>query len=338
MNCTGGCEMNLNSKRNAILDLVRIIGMILVMLIHSPGDENMKSAPGIFFLRYFIASGAVPVFFMLSGYLGARKIDSASVSIMQYLREKCRTLISPFLFWNTTVLLLVFSAKYMGLDSSFRGAGQYFDVNLTFSSIATALLGIGRLPIVYQFWFLRDLIVVVILVFILRRYVPGIPLLPWLVFFIPLPIASSLGYYLIGHQLHSILPTTQFPSCRSSTLYCACWLLMGAGVISGIVAIPYPFQQIGSAAFIFMLAIIVSTASFATRLSALGSSVFFVYATHEPLQTIIGKLWQAHQFPAFGSPFCFLIIPAIVFPSCLFACWIMRRMFPRFMLFATGGR
>jgi hypothetical protein len=113
---------------------------------------------------------------------------------------------------------------------------------------------------------------------------------------------------------------------------------MGAGVVLGSITISYPFQQIGSAAFIFMLAVGFSSTSFAPRLSAIGPSVFFVYAIHEPLQTIIAKTWQSLQIPAYGTLFCFLLIPATVFPLCVIAYSILRRMTPQLMVFATGGR
>jgi fucose 4-O-acetylase-like acetyltransferase len=118
--------------RNIPLDLVRVISIFLVLSIHSPFEANIKSAAGFSFLRSwisFIAYGAVPVFFLLSGYLGARKIDSMSVSTREYIREKTHALVLPFLTWNAAVLLLVFLAKGMGWDSPFRGSGRYFDVN-----------------------------------------------------------------------------------------------------------------------------------------------------------------------------------------------------------------
>jgi len=146
--------------------------MFFVMFIHSPGNADMQTAPEIFLLKGFISSGAVPVFFLLSGYFGARKIDLKSVSPGHYIQEKIHTLIIPFLFWNSAVLVLVFTVKYFHMDSAFRGSGAYFDVSPNASSIGAALFGIGRCPIVYQFWFLRDLIVVVFLAFVLCRYFP----------------------------------------------------------------------------------------------------------------------------------------------------------------------
>ena len=102
------------SAHSAILDIVRVLGMFFVMLIHSPVGTASDSTP-IIFLKGFVGGGAVPLFFILSGYLGANKIESVSVTPRQYFEEKWRTLVVPFLFWNTAVLSLVFVAKYVAV-------------------------------------------------------------------------------------------------------------------------------------------------------------------------------------------------------------------------------
>jgi fucose 4-O-acetylase-like acetyltransferase len=332
--------------RNRALDVVRVVAMIFVTFIHSPG-ATVGSSPVVYFLKSFIAGGAVPVFFLLSGYLGARKLNLRTYRFQDFAREKARTLVAPFLFWNLLVLLLALAARKAGFSASLRGGGAYFDVTPDFSSVIAALIGFGRYPIVYQFWFLRNLIVIVFVAFFICRWLPSIPLLPWLFFFVPLPMAPlvgtlpigpCLGFYLLGHDLSALLPPSRFPLVQPCLLYCACWTLMGAGVIGGIVSIPDSLGELGSAAFIFMFAVAISATSFGARLSLLGPSVFFVYATHEPLQTLIGRLWQAHQWPGFGTLICFLLIPAFVYPCCVLAHGLLQRVAPRAALFVTGGR
>jgi fucose 4-O-acetylase-like acetyltransferase len=312
--------------------------MLFVMFIHSPVDGDAKSSPAIFLLKGYFASGAVPIFFLLSGYLGAKTLQTPTLRFSAFARNKLRTLIIPFLFWNLFVLILVFSAKSSGLASGFRGSGAYFDVEFSLSSIACATFGIGRPPIVYQFWFLRDLIVVSFAAFILRRALPKIPLLPWFFFFIPIPMASSLGYYLLGHHLHGILPTEKFPKVDSSLIFCLCWFGMGIGVLVGWVNIPYPIQQVGSASFILMIAISLAATRLRHKVALLGPATFFVYATHEPLQTIIAKVWQALNIPHYGTLFCFLLIPASVYLISVVGYFFLCKITPQLMSVATGNR
>ena len=325
-------------NRIAVLDILRVIGMIFVMLIHSPVDGDANSSPTIFILKKYLASGAVPVFFLLSGYLGSKSLQSPTLRISAFAKNKLNTLIIPFLFWNFLVLALVFAAKAGGLASVVRGSGAYFDVEFSLTSIVCAIFGIGRSPIVYQFWFLRDLIVISFVAFFLCRALPRMPLLPWFFFFIPLPMASSLGYFLLGHHLHGVLPPERLPRVRSSLLFCLCWFGMGIGVLAGLVSIPYPLQQIGSAAFLLMVAIALSTVRWSDRLALLGPAIFFVYAIHEPLQTIVARVWQLLNIPYYGSLFCFLLIPAFVFSICVVSYLLLCKIAPQPMSIATGNR
>ena len=319
------------------MDISRLAAMLLVMSIHSPFEGDLGGSPIAFIVR-FLSNGAVPMFFMLSGYLGARRLDSPGTGFGKYVQDKFWRLAVPFLFWNLLILLLVFLTTALGRDSALRGNGAYFGLQPSVASIGAALFGIGRCPIVYQFWFLRDLIVVSLLGFAIVRWVPTIPLLPWLLLLAPWPMASSLGFFLAGRQLHSLMPPECFPEARSSALFCGCWILFAAGTAAGNVEVPQPLQALGSAAFIFMAAAVASSLPFAGRLAALGSTVFFVYATHEPTQTILVRAWQALHLPAFGTTFCFLTIPAIVFPLCATAYLMLRKMAPRFAALITGGR
>lgn len=325
-------------NRIATLEILRVVAIVFVMFIHSPVNGDARSSPTIFLLKEFFACGAVTVFFLLSGYLGAKSLQTPELQFSAFTRNKIRTLIIPFLFWNLLVITFVFIAKTSGLTSSFRANGAYFDVEFSLPSIACAILGIGRWPIVYQFWYLRDLIVISFVTFVLCRALPRMPLLPWFFFLLPIPIAQSLGFYLLGHHLHSIVPPERFPKLRSSLLFCICWFSISIAVLVELVKIPYLIQQIGSACFIMMIAIALSATRLSQQFTLLGSTTFFVYATHEPLQTIIAKTWQALNIPLYGSLFCFLLIPTSVFFICIIVYFLLYKIAPQLLSIATGSR
>lgn len=71
-------------NRLPILDILRVVGMLFVMFIHSPVDGDAKSSPAIFLLKGYFASGAVPVFFLLSGYLGAKSLQTPTLRISAF--------------------------------------------------------------------------------------------------------------------------------------------------------------------------------------------------------------------------------------------------------------
>jgi hypothetical protein len=228
--------------------------------------------------------------------------------------------------------------KLLELDSIFRGAGAYLDLDPTFCSVFSALFGIGRMPIVYQFWFLRDLFVVSLLAFAIIRYLPGSAMLLWLLFFIPAPMASSLGYYLLGHQLFFTMPPERFPALGINWGYCILWTLIGGALVLGKAIVAYPLLNIGSAAFIFSSALIASTFPLIARFSKYGPSIFFVYAVHEPTQTVLARLLRVDQMSNCRSLACFVFIPPITFLLCHALLRLCERTIPQLLVIATGGR
>jgi len=352
----------MNPSRIATLDLVRVIGMYLVTILHVPAGRPADGNPVIFMFHLFIGLGAVPAFFLLSGYFSARKLEAPDFTFRAWARDRTRSCVVPFLFWNALVLVFVLLTKSTALASQFRGDDTYYGVEPTFWSVTCALFGIGRTPIVFQFWFLRDLIVASFAAWWIWRYLGKIPLLPWLFFFVPLPMtppgghhllwnsggqalwwtmlsmAPSLGYYLLGCQLHSLFPPERFPGLRAAGAYAVCWFLIGVGVFLKVIVVPTPLLQLGSAAFILMLAILLTASPVTRPLAALGPATFFVYATHEPLQALVFKLWERLHLPLAGSLFCFLTIPLVVFAAMVVAYFALSRVFPRLMALATGER
>jgi fucose 4-O-acetylase-like acetyltransferase len=325
-------------SRLAFLDLARVIAMVLVLLVHSPVTGGPAASPAVRMVKDILGSGAVPLFFILSGYLAARKINDPGCSVRDYARDKVRSLIIPFLFWNGLVLSLVFAAKALGAEARLRGSGGYFDVELSPVSAASALLGIGRWPIVYQFWFLRDLIVVSLLAWIVCRHVRWVGLLLWPLFLVPVPMAGSLAYFLLGYSLEPYGARCQGLGRTWLACFCGVWLAAGWLALSLGGSIPAPLRQIGSAIFILALSLIASQWTWGRTAAVLGSSTFFIYASHEPLQTLLAKAWFVGGWPGYGSAWCFLLVPLVVFPACLLAYHALRRWSPAILAYATGGR
>ncbi|MBP8303284.1 MAG: acyltransferase, partial [Phycisphaerae bacterium] len=324
--------------RLADLDLLRVVAMFFVMLIHSPVTGGPQDRPVLYLVKDFLAGGAVPAFFLLSGCLAAKKIHDPGTSAGVWVREKLRTLAVPFVFWNGLVLSLVFLAKALHVDTAFRSSGGYFDVEPTWPSMVAALLGVGRAPIAYQFWFIRDLFVVSMASFWVCRFLPAVPLLPWMLFFVPVPMASSMAYFLLGVAIQPCVSAWRGLGWAPLGTYCTVWILLGLGTSMLWTPIPYPLRQIGSAVFLFFVSLLAARATWGQRLAAIGSSTFLIFALHEPLQTCLAKTWLARAWPWYGSFFCFLLIPLAVLPLCVLAYAWLRRRAPWLLPVLTGSR
>lgn len=104
------------NKRNLSLDLLRIIAMLLVLIVHMIGiigtptidafKDNILGSIGVSFL-YFISSGCVDIFILLSGWFG-----------IKFSVCKLAGLFFQVVFWNTfsAIVYFVINSDYTQID------------------------------------------------------------------------------------------------------------------------------------------------------------------------------------------------------------------------------
>ncbi len=185
------------------VDLVRVIGAFLVVMAHvsyGGGGSVLISA------WYFVISRvAVPLFFMVSGYLLLRKEEPYG----EFFRKRALKVALPFLIWSVIYLLW----KREGFDSGF-----------SIKLVASYLLKIVRGPRENHLWFFYALIGLYFFTPILRVFVARaslrdlyyfcglwfvvVPVFSFLQEFTPIKIGFELyfiagysGYFMLGHLL-----------------------------------------------------------------------------------------------------------------------------------------
>ncbi len=159
-----------------------------------------------------IARGAVPLFFLFAGYLQAKKNDSYRL----LLKKRARSLLRPFVLWMGFYAFCFAGAKliiaqiaptlvthpdssaltYSILDWFHNFLGYKLKPDGTFSNPGFAI----------QFWFIRDLLVLVILSPVFRWLLAKCPsatmVLSGVSFLTPFPVffvnAQSLFFFLAG--------------------------------------------------------------------------------------------------------------------------------------------
>lgn len=144
--------------------------IVLVVYIHSYnvvvniGLESKLIEVGYnSYLQYFISYGvarvAVPIFFVISGFLFFVKNRKFSVEhYISKIKKRAQTLLIPYLIWSIFGLVLYFVLQTIPLSKPFFTRQLIADYNLT-----ELLDRVFLNPIPYQFWFIRDLIVIVVL-------------------------------------------------------------------------------------------------------------------------------------------------------------------------------
>lgn len=173
----------LPSKTITFLRFLLIVG---VVLLHSEfEDVSIEAYPFCDYFSYLLsrilATVAVPLFFFISGYLFFCKIDNFDgKTYISKLKIRVRTLLIPYLFWNLfTIVLLLFAAQlFPGMMPGFHkliDSYDWIDWLWAFWDTGHGNPGVAyAMPINYPFWFIRDLMGVMLLsplvYFLVRKF------------------------------------------------------------------------------------------------------------------------------------------------------------------------
>ncbi len=121
-------------------------------------EFELSSSLNSFFVYFFLS--AVPVLSIISGFLLAYK---GKPDYLLSLYKRARTVLLPSLLWTSIWLLFAFTLYSIGKNS---GHFSYYDYGFSHFSIWTILdgiFGIRTEPFAFQFWFIHDLILSIII-------------------------------------------------------------------------------------------------------------------------------------------------------------------------------
>lgn len=211
--------MNLSKENSELIKFLRFPLIMAVVIIHSYGTSVMfqgvtiSGQAGIvnnFIQELFsqvLCRTAVPLFFLFSGLLLFQDREINKAIVLSKYKSRYYSLLIPFLIWN--ILALAVYGTYRRqiipfIQSLFSGAplaASGFSLNSIVDSLGQFYIA----PINYPLWFIRDLIILVIispLLHFLLKKSGGIfllfPLVAWFGFFMninPLPYFAKDGLF-----------------------------------------------------------------------------------------------------------------------------------------------
>ncbi len=355
-----------DSESSLRLRLLRFPLIVGVVFIHAYGTTvDMASgrigvgevAPGAEFLRNLISQGiariAVPLFFLTAGYLFYSGNEWSHHAYLAKLRRRLRTLLVPFLFWNVATLLLFALGQTIPATQAFFSRKHSAVAGFGVYDYANAIFGIDRYPIAYQFWFIRDLLLVLLLLPLLGR--PG-PMMAsvwltivttcWFADVWPLyaPSAEAVLFFSAGNLLaqtgKSLFALDRFGP-FAVTLYIPMVVLDALSdggslnpylhklaILPGLLAAMYATRHIAGARRL------------RATLIRLGGASFFVFAIHEPLLTASRKIAYACLHPDSSALVLLLycVVPLTVIALAVAIHRVAASVAPKFTDFITGGR
>lgn len=332
--------------------------MVLVLYIHAGFHaDEIVGMTVLNYLQHFLSGllgrCAVPLFYLISGYLFFLKVPDGFRSVLDKIKKRLRTLLIPyiigcvfFVVLRVGVALVPGTARFM--NSTFLPLQCRPVTDVLYAIFYDAGNG---MPCAFHLWFLRDLLLIVFtsplwylclkrlkwvfvaIIFVLT-YVP----IPWLPF-------QPLFWFVLGGSMVSVsLSTLDARTTASATVL---FLLLSLAQLFMPALVPWhllniPITLLGIVA-IWGLYDLMAGRHFdlnSHRLLATSCHfVFFIYLFHEPTINIVRKLIVvALGTNVVGYTTSYLLSPW-VFMACAVAVGVaFRRCLPAVYRFCTGGR
>jgi surface polysaccharide O-acyltransferase-like enzyme len=326
---------------------------------YSIGMVNDTAA--VQFVKGIISQGvarlSVPFFYLIAGYLFA---GDGPFRMERYVKKlKCRvwTLLVPFILWNLATLAVFAFGQSQESTRRFFAHTEWPPVaSFGLHDYLNSILGLGRpCPISFQFWFVRDLIALVLFapaIYFLFSSRIGIPLVSamsvlWIMDAWPLlwPSVEATFFFVAGSYLayakvdtsaldrygKALMVLFSIALCCDASLkasFCGQYVHK-AMILLGIPAIWWAAGRIAG-----------HKGSVKNWLTTFSGASFFVFAAHEPLLSIVRKLAFRAVQPNSGASILslYFLVPVFLI-AFLLACYRgMNALAPTFVAVITGER
>ena len=301
------------------------------------------------------ASIAVPLLYFISGFLFFAHNNFSYLTYRNKIKKRIHSLLIPYLFWNIAVFGLFFLTQTC-LSSMTSGINKLI-VNYTLSD----WLGIfwnhrDGMPICYQFWFIRDLMVVVLcspIIYLFVRYFKLIGIITLGLFWclgMSLHITgfSSAAFFFFSfgawfainqHNFISAFKPLRLPFTFLYTLIIIVATFLWYKQIEGLVFIRHMGIAIGLIMVVTWTAHAIQNNILKCNAS-LSQSSFFIYAFHSMPLAIVVKLWIKFIQPTTELTMIlgYILIPLFIVGLGFSIFIMMQKYLPRFTSIITGGR
>jgi surface polysaccharide O-acyltransferase-like enzyme len=355
--------MSFDEKISARIELLRFPLIVGVVFIHvywstiGASKACIGNSTWVEFIGSFISCGlatvAVPLFFLISGYL----FFQGEWSWRRYigkLERRVHTLLIPFLFWNLATVL-VFRVLWSIPQTRVYISRVVWPSIHSFSSFVSYigfLFGItSAYPISLQMWFLRNLIALAILSPLIHFLLVRKSALPFLV-------ALYVLWYIVGRSDFTANTYASF-FFFSLGAYLSIWNiymcldrvgLWISAIFVGLLVLQSALQEqhmylhnaviaFGVPSIWWLTKLLTRTYAVKSVLIKLSGASFFVFAAHQLLIMTFNKVLWKLVAPANGMAIlglyiligiCAVTLPVIVY-------WCKLNTMPSFLGFITGS-
>ncbi len=337
------------------LKVLSFVSIIMVIYIHTYYTEGENYATLLFIENLIggsIARIAVPLFYLISGYLLFLRLDSLAVCIKK-IKKRMRTLLVPYLLTNTLALGFYLFLDFLSRLIPIFGGAMNFHVLTWFDA------GFGQVfyntywgPIAYQLWFVRDMLIFIWLLPIIQyvlRYIMSSSMATIIGLVALWMVQASCGLLVLWMAIGGLLALGQvfdmtkirsnrYLAWGSTLFFVALSLAHTVGVLADkYIALPI---TIGIVSIWYLYDIIAKDRIFcqAGKGKILTGYTFFIYLSHIPLLLIFKKLPLLFGS---GEPMlvcCYLIVPLLFVGFAILLGMTLKKNYGKLYLLYTGGR
>lgn len=310
---------------------------------------------------------SVPVFFLISGYLFFKGIVELDKSIWySKLRSRCRSLLVPYLLWNSYAVLFVVFVKIVSvifMGKPINVISQYLTDSLpnAFWVYETRILDEVNLlgchlmeftPINVPLWFIRDLFVITFfspLVFLLIKRCGGIFILILIILYLTgiwpqlpgLEVRAALFFSLGGYFALKNKQMCINNGRNNIWFYVITFCILTLSIYIGEPWLRRLFALVGAISFIqFFIQISENQKRDDDKLKICSDAVFFIYAMHTVsiIYLIKNLLSNFIGTSEVSDLISYILTPIIVVGVIVFIYVLFRKYMNRLCLLLSGGR
>ncbi|MDI7922668.1 acyltransferase family protein [Ferirhizobium litorale] len=346
-------DANISSRIN----LMRILLISGIVFVHIPFGTSESPYLGSYgtldWLRVFLGDSlfrvGVPCLSAISGYLlfrgGLEKFD-----YFKTLKSKAQTVLLPFLLWNFGFLALVLLVQRFGI-----GFGYFPDIaGATPREFASIGFAVEDWPINLPLYFLRDLLVCIvlspILAFLVRRYPKATLLCLFAYAVLPVPGVIVLKKSILFSFCFGIYLSLNRVDLKSLDPYAGYLIL---AVFAAAIALTACLYTTGPAVpeWVEMLRNIVALSGilgswalsekltntrFGMRLAKGGGLSFWIFCAHFPVLILFWMIWNRAGLSHY--PIFYFAAPILSFVILVASHGFTKRAMPRLYAVLTGTR
>lgn len=340
------------------LATVRLPLIALVVCYHNEAGgnfiESLQGSPMLRSIVDLVANGLggirVPVFFLIAGYVFFRNFAPGIAWFKSKIGSRARSVLLPLILWSVLWMGLIALAQQLPfLDQFFVGKSLWSAPLAEFSPREFFWLIFGDISqlFLYHLWFLRDLFILVLLtplIYVAIRVSKG-----WVIYLLLVGWAlgvenrvisnDALFFFFAGAHL-SITGRSIFFADRVGLIAVLGWIALRAFDVNAFALGQASWVLCGIVATLYLSGRLCNMPGAFRFLRHVSRYSFFVFVAHEPVLTIVRRVYFAAINPSTPPAIfaAYFVVVGLTILALVATYRAAEHLCPRLLNVMTGGR